>query len=425
MRRVPSALIVGLALALHASLPTPGTAQRTADPTQLAAHLSYLSADAREGRGIGTVGLDSAASYLAQTFASLGLQMPGSGGFFQTFTIDPSATMAAHSDIGNETVRNVVGILPGSGALAEQAIVIGAHYDHLGYGGSGSLDPDSAGVIHNGADDNASGTAALLEVARLLAQREAGHRRTLIFVAFTAEELGLIGSAHYVKNPPVPLSSTYAMINFDMVGRLRDGRLLAIGTGSARELPQLLEAVNGTHGLTLRPVEDPWGRSDHSSFYGESVPVLHFFTDTHEDYHRTTDDWPKLNIDGLARIAEFAADLVWTLATRDESLTFVNVPRPPPATGGGGYGTYLGTIPDMSESPGGVRLTGVRAGSPAEAAGLRKGDVLIQLGEHTIGNLYDMVEALRAYKPGEVVTLVVLRDGERIEATATLDRRGG
>lgn len=373
---------------------------------------------------MGTAGLDSAASYLATAFARVGLRPAGTDSFFQPFVIDETAATAGHAGVGNRPVRNVVGVLPGRGRLAGQAVVLGAHYDHLGYGGFGSLDPDSAGVVHNGADDNASGTAALIETARILAHRRAEDVRTIVFVAFTAEELGLIGSSHYVKHPVVPVDSTLAMINFDMVGRLRDGKVLAIGTGSALELPGLLEAVNGFHGLTVSLVGDPWGRSDHSSFYGDSIPVVHFFTDSHEDYHRPTDDWPKINVEGIRRIVDFAADLAWTLATREAMLTYVQVDRPQQAAGGG-YGAYLGTIPDMTESPGGVRLNGIRAGSPAETAGLQKGDILVQLGDQAIGNLYDMTDALRAHEPGDRVTIVVLRDGERVETFAILGRRGG
>jgi hypothetical protein len=387
-------------------------------------HLAFLAADVLEGRGVGTAGLDSSAAYIAGQFARIGLEPAGTEGFFQSFVVDETATAAAHAGVGNLPVQNVVGVLPGRGRLAGQAVVVGAHYDHLGYGGFGSLDPDSTGVVHNGADDNASGTVALIETARLLAQRTATDVRTVVFVAFTAEELGLIGSSHYVKHPVVPGDSTLAMINFDMVGRLRDGKVLAMGTGSALEFPALLEDVNGLHGLTVNLVGDPWGRSDHISFYGDSIPVVHLFTDNHEDYHRTTDDWPKINVEGIGRIVDFAADLAWTLALREAPLTYVDV-GPPPRVAGGGYGAYLGTIPDMSESPGGVRLTGVRTGSPAEAAGLRKGDILIQLGDHAVGNLYDMTNALRAHKPGDGVAIVVLRDGERFETFATLGRRGG
>ena len=386
--------------------------------------LKYLADDAREGRGAGTEGLDSAAAYLAAQFRQSGLRPAGTDEFFQMFELDPTAPALAHSGIGGAAVKNVVGLIPGSGRLAGQAIVIGAHYDHLGLGGSGSLDPDSVGVVHNGADDNASGTAALLETARILSRRAAPDVRTIVFVAFTAEELGLIGSDYYVKNPSVANDSTYAMLNFDMVGRLRENKLVTGGTGSAPEFPQLLDSVNAGYGLNLAAQDDPWGRSDHSSFYAAGIPVIHFLTDTHEDYHRTTDDWDKINVDGIERVSMYAADLAWVLATRTTHLTYVDHPQPQQPMAGGS-GAWLGTIPDMSSSPGGVRLTGVREGGPAELAGIQGGDIIVQIGDFEVKDLYGMTDALRSFKPGDEATVAVMRDGERIEMTVTFGKRGG
>jgi hypothetical protein len=386
--------------------------------------LKYLADDAREGRGAGTEGLDSAAAYLAAQFRQAGLRPAGTDEFFQMFELDPTAPALAHSGIGGAAVKNVVGLIPGSGRLAGQAIVIGAHYDHLGLGGSGSLDPDSLGVVHNGADDNASGTAALLETARILNRRAAPDVRTIVFVAFTAEELGLIGSDHYVKDPSVANDSTYAMLNFDMVGRLRENKLVTGGTGSAPEFPQLLDSVNAGYGLNLAAQDDPWGRSDHSSFYAAGIPVIHFLTDTHEDYHRTTDDWDKINVDGIERVSMYAADLAWVLATRTNHLTYVDHPQPQQPMAGGS-GAWLGTIPDMSSSPGGVRLTGVREGGPAELAGIQGGDIIVQIGDFEVKDLYGMTDALRSFKPGDEATVAVMRDGERIEMTVTFGKRGG
>ncbi len=417
--------IAAAALSVHAqSLAAQTHNSSDAIVARIRADIRYLADDAREGRGVGTAGLDSAASYLARRFAEIGLEPAGTDGYFQPFTLDPSAPALAHSSIGAVNVKNVVGRLPGRGALADQVVIIGAHYDHLGLGGSGSLDPDSTGVVHNGADDNASGTAALLAAATLLSETAPPARRTLYFVAFTAEELGLLGSEHFARDPTYAKDAAFAMLNFDMVGRLREKDLLVIGTGSAEEFPDLIESVNREYGLTLAMTADPWGRSDHSSFYAQHMPVLHLFTNTHSEYHRTTDDSDLINADGIAFVTRFAVDVVSELATRGEPLTFVNVEAPPPATGGG-YGAWLGTIPDMTESPGGVRLTGVRAGSPAAEAGMREGDILIKLGTYEITNLYDMSAALRAYKPGDTVDIVVLRDGERIESRTTLKRRGG
>ncbi len=392
------------------------------EPHGIKRDLRYLADDALEGRGVGTAGLDSAAQYIARRFREIALTPGGSDGYLQWFTIDSSAPVIAHSGMSSVRVSNVVGIIPGLGTLADQAVVVGAHYDHLGLGGTGSLDSAGTGVVHNGADDNASGTAALIEAARILSARSAEDRRMIVFVAFTAEELGLIGSDYYVKHPVVPAGRTLAMINFDMVGRLQENGLLAIGTGSAEELSAIVSSMAERHAINVRVSPNPWGRSDHSSFYGARIPVLHLFTGTHTDYHRSTDDWDKIDLGGVRLIANYAADLVSVLATESRGLTFLDVPQPR-TTASGGYGAYLGTIPDMSETPGGVRLNGVSSGSPADLAGLERGDILIQIGEHEVADLYAMTSALRAHKPGDHVTLVVLRNGERIELSATLGKR--
>jgi hypothetical protein len=415
------AVLAGLSAGLVGMLAAAAHAQSAQQ--RILNDLKYLADDARQGRGVGTEGLDSAAAYLAEQFRLAGLRPAGTNQFYQPFELDPTAPALAHSGIGAAAVKNIVGLIPGSGRLAGQTVVIGAHYDHLGLGGSGSLDPDSLGVVHNGADDNASGTAALLETARILGRRAAPDVRTIIFVAFTAEELGLIGSDYYVKNPSVAIDSTFAMLNFDMVGRLRENKLITGGTGSAPELPQLLDSLNLGYGLTLAAQDDPWGRSDHSSFYAAGIPVIHFLTDTHEDYHRTTDDWDKINVDGIERVAMYAADLAWNLATRTTNLTYTDRPRPQ-QTMAGGSGAWLGTIPDMSSSPGGVRLTGVREGGPAQLAGIRGGDIIVQIGEFAVKDLYAMTDALRSFKPGDVATVAVMRDGERIEMTVTFGKRG-
>lgn len=384
--------------------------------------VDWLADDARQGRGVGTAGLDSTAQWLARRFAQLGLVQPeGVTQFLQWFTIDASAPAAAHAGLGGVRVANVVGILPGRGALAGEAVVVGAHYDHLGLGGMGSMDPDSTGVIHNGADDNASGTAALLEIARNLRQRPAVDRRTIIIVAFTAEELGLIGSQYYVDHPVLPNAQTVAMVNLDMVGRLRENRLLALGAASAPEWQPLLDSLN-RYDLAILASGDGWGRSDHSSFYGKNIPVIHFFTDTHEEYHRVVDDVPLINAQGIARVAALSADLVWALAVRPTRLTYVSAPPPAPISGGDG--ASLGTIPDMSSTPGGVRITGVRQGTAGAVAGLQAGDIIVRIGTHAVTDLYAMTAALAAYSPGDVVEVEVIREDVRRVFTATLGRRG-
>jgi hypothetical protein len=395
---------------------------------RLLTDVQYLSNDAREGRGVGTRGIDEAARYIAERFAHAGVAPAGlDHSYFQPFTIPPDAPAVLHTTLGGVKTENVVAMLPGrSPALRGQVVVIGAHYDHLGYGGFGALDdPDSTGKVHDGADDNASGVAALLEVARLLHARHPA--RTIVFIAFSGEEIGDIGSAYFVKHPLVePVDSIYVMLNMDMVGRLRKDRLLAIGAATAEEFPGLLDSLNREEGarFDLRASGDGWGPSDHASFFAAKRPVLQFFTDLHEDYHRTTDRWQKINAVGLARVAGFVADVTWTLANRPAPLTFVDAAPPQMAAGGSGYGAYLGTIPDMTGSPGGVRLTGVRAGSPAERAGLQAGDVITEIGAKTVANLYDMTEALRSHQPGDSVTIGVTRDGATIQLNAVLGKRG-
>jgi len=408
-------------------------ALQTQDTLSPAAHraladLRYLAADAREGRGVGTRGLDDAGRYLAAAFRKIGLAPGGAGNsYFQPFTIAPDAPAALHTDAGGKTIRNVIGILRGRDRARRGAvIVIGAHYDHLGYGGFGALDPDSTGKVHNGADDNASGTTALLEVARRLKARHLN--RTVVFVAFSGEELGALGSAYYVKHPTGPVDSIYTMINMDMVGRLRNAKLIALGAATTREFPALLDSLNrlpaGAPRFDLRASGDGWGPSDHASFFAVKRPVLHFFTDLHEDYHRSTDDVERINAIGLEQVADYVADVATALANRQGPLTFVSAPPPQASTTGSGYGAYLGTVPDMTESPGGVRISATRAGSPAEQAGLKGGDIITAIGSRTVANLQDMAVVLRTHQPGDTVVIIVRRDTTELRLTAVLGRRG-
>lgn len=381
----------------------------------------FLADDRQEGRGIGTAGLERAGAYIKEGFARAGLQTS-----FQDFTIPSDAPAVLHTKFAGSTTRNVIAVIPGTTAtLRGEVVIVGAHYDHLGMGGFGALDPDSTGRIHNGADDNASGTAALLEIARTLAARKPA--RTIVLVAFSGEELGTLGSSYFVQHAtPQPIDSLYAMVNLDMVGRLRNGRLSALGAATAREFPALLDSLNTPARFDLRASGDGWGPSDHAVFFATRRPVLHFFTDLHDDYHRSSDDWEKLNVSGIAEIAHFVADLAWSLANRPAPLTFVDAPRPQATTGGSGYGAYLGTIPDMTGGgvSDGVRITGVRAGSPAEQAGLQGGDVITAIGDKRIANLYDMTDALRSRRPGDTVVVVMRRDGVERRATAILGKRG-
>jgi Peptidase family M28/PDZ domain/PA domain len=319
---------------------------------------------------------------------------------------------------------NVLGFLEGSDPrLREETIVIGAHYDHLGLGGEGSRSRERGPAIHHGADDNASGVAGLLELAEYFGVQRPRPRRSLLFAAFSGEELGLLGSAHYVKHPPVPLASTVAMINLDMIGRARGNALTVIGSGTSPAWKELLEAANADFKLDLRMNASGFGASDQSSFYGRDIPVLFFFTGVHKDYHMPSDTWEKINIVGEARIARFVAAVVERTAGLPERPRFARAEGEGPTMASPGFGVYLGTIPDYSEQGEGVTLSGVREGSPAEKAGLRAGDVIVQFGGKAVKNVYDYTYALRDARAGEPVEVVVLRKGERQTLSVIPEKR--
>jgi hypothetical protein len=368
--------------------------------------------------------------------------------------------LVVRTDVTRRSVpaANVVGVLEGSDAkLKHEYILVGAHYDHLGRGGAGSLAPRE-GDIHHGADDNASGTAALLELARLFAAERAKLRRGVVFVAFGGEEEGLLGSNYYVNHPAVPLERTVAMLNLDMVGRLRDGALNVGGVGTAAEWRATLEMVNagwrvdlkagrseeaggqgvdagrpgegshrvivtGANGETvatavagprfqMRLNEDGLGPSDHASFYLKRVPVLFFFTGSHEDYHKPTDTADRVNYEGLASISSFVRDLIGEIQGRDERPTFT-VAKVETNSRSTGFRVYLGTIPAYGDSADGLKLDGVREGSPAEQAGLRAGDLVVRLAGRDIRNVYDYTQALSGMKAGEEYEVEFVREGAR------------
>ncbi len=318
-----------------------------------------------------------------------------------------------------EPVRNVIGVLEGQGPLADETIVIGAHYDHIGLGGDGSMSP-GVKEIHNGADDNASGTTALIELARRLASRKEPLPRRLVFIAFTGEERGLLGSAHYVKEPLFPLENTIAMFNMDMVGRLTDDKLTVFGTGTSTRWEEVLEAIAAKQGLQVIPKPEGFGPSDHSSFYAKEIPVLHFFTGTHSDYHRPTDDWEKINFDGIERVIQMMEELVVATATTAERPAYVVVKGRASIQPREGSRPYFGSIPDFSTEGSGYAIQGVSPGSPADKGGIKAGDVIIKLGQDEITSLDDFDLALRKFSPGEPVEVVVRRKGEEVTLSVTL-----
>ncbi len=318
-------------------------------------------------------------------------------------------------------VRNVVGVLPGRGELAEQYVVIGAHYDHVGMGGQGSLAPGTV-AIHNGADDNASGTTAMLEVARRMAQDESENRRTLIFMAFTGEEKGLLGSRHYVRNPRWPLEDTVAMVNMDMVGRLTDNKLTIFGTGTAERFDALVDTLNESAGFVLDKQAAGLGPSDHSSFYEAQIPVFHFFTGLHNDYHRPSDDIEKVNYEGMARVTGMVTELVAGLSTQPER------PRYMKTTARADVGRRRGNRParpvlgiQLDTGAAKVTIASVPPG-PSADAGLQAGDVITRIGENEVADLPALRRVMSEFKPGQKVKVLVRRGNEEVSVEVMLGR---
>jgi aminopeptidase YwaD len=413
-----------------------------ADTAHIRADIVYLASDALEGRGTGTPGNDSAAVYLAREYARLGLTkierpttcpemragvrecVSGRASYLQYFPA--RSAEAAHAGLPGELpTQNVVAMLPGSDpSLRGQYLVIGAHFDHLGRSAFNALDPQAGNAIRHGADDNASGTAAVLELARRF--RNSPARRPIIFVNFSGEELGDLGSEYFVNHVPVPLDSIDAMLNFDMVGRLRDDKLIVYGVATATEMRGIVDSANVGEPFTLNAVGDGFGPSDHSLFYSKGIPVLHFFTDLHEDYHRATDVASKINIPGEARVIDYAERIARAIADRSARLTYVRVAQPPPKmSAASGHGTWFGSVPDMGSSDvPGVKLAGVTRGGPADKAGVLAGDVIVEFGGKVVKDIYDYTDAIGAHLPGDVVQVIVLRAGARLALSATLGKRG-
>jgi len=340
------------------------------------------------------------------------------------FTGGHTVKMVADLHIEKKAARNVLGwVRAGKAAKRPEALVVGAHFDHLGMGGHrGSLAPE-AHEAHNGADDNASGTATVLEIARLLMAHRAELERDVLVMAFSGEESGLLGSAAYARHPSggLKLDQTLAMINLDMVGRLREDKLQVLGAASAEEWKAMLQPLCDAGKLACTMGGDGYGPSDQMSFYSAGVPVLHFFTGVHEDYHKPSDDADKINAEGAARIADMVTETLLELSQRAEKLTFVAAAAPPPQGDARSYGASLGTIPDYADDKPGVRISGARPESAAAKAGAQTGDRIIELGGAQIRNIYDFVYVLRNAKPGEKAKLVVMRGEERLELEVTYD----
>ncbi len=321
---------------------------------------------------------------------------------------------------------NVIGLLPGNDLkVGNEVVVIGAHYDHLGRGGPESLSPKVEGEVHHGADDNASGSAGLLELAEAFASQKNFLKRSVLFIAFSGEEEGTLGSSFFVKNPTVPFEKITAMVNMDMIGRMKDSTIIVQGAGTSPIWKELVSGVNKEIGLKVKFTDDGYGPSDHSPFYAKEKPVLFFFSGTHADYHKPSDTWDKINASGEEQILKLAYRTIDEIQGLDTAPTYVRTKGDSTRMGGGSgeLRAYLGTIPDYSEELVGVKLSGVREGSPAEKAGIKGGDVIVRFGAKEIRNIYDYTYALGAHKPGETVEIGLFREGKPLTLSVILERR--
>jgi hypothetical protein len=353
-----------------------------------------------------------------------------------SFTLPDNLHLSIKVDIETTraTVNNILAYLPGQ---TDEYVIVGAHYDHLGRGNFDSLAPSQIGQIHPGADDNGSGTAGVLELARLLAPQRGQLKRGILFMDFAGEELGLLGSAEWVKEPTRPLDKAVAMINMDMIGRIKDGKVYigGVGTGSTfkpillraqQEQAEKDQAQTGS-AFKIEYSASGYSSSDHTSFVTKKIPVLFFFSGLHSDYHKPSDTWEKINAPSAAKLLDLVANVTVQLANANAEDTpkFQTVVEQKPSSGasGAGYGPYFGSIPDFGEIPNGVKFADVKPGSPAAKAGLKAGDILIQFGDKPIKNLYDFTDALRRSKIGDVVEVKVMRDGQPISASVKLEQR--
>jgi hypothetical protein len=403
-------------------------------------HVQTLANPYFGGRLPGTRGHDAAADYIEHYFRAAGLEpaFPASddssaalSSYRQPFEFTTRRVSAANEDAARVIVpaMNVAGILPGRGALAEQFIIIGAHYDHVGRGEYGASRPEHRGEIHPGADDNASGTAAMLVLAEMLAAHydasTAADLRSILFLAFDAEELGLHGSRHFVRHSPIPTDRITIVINMDMVGRMRGDNLSVLGVATAEGLRELVTPHFEASGLTVAVTKGGSGASDDANFHRAGVPALHFFTGVHGEYTSPEDEAWTTNPLGARKVVELIERITVDLATRDRQLQYTRA-----GSGGGrdrGYaGVRLGIRPGMgADLEHGILIDGVSSGTSAEEAGLKAGDIMLAWDDRPLDSMRDLFESLQNHKPGDIVRILVERDGERMTVDVTLKASSG
>lgn len=394
-----------------------GLSQKTLSEKALIKHISFLADDKLKGRGTGSPEEKKAAEYIAGHFRRIGLTPKGTeqGSYLHNFTfrksLNPHGTESVEAPLISS--QNVVALLDNR---AEYTVVLGAHYDHLGLGKDrNSLDPNPDGKIHNGADDNASGVAAIMELARFFAKNERQEKYNFLFICFSGEELGLIGSKKYCESPTIDLIRVNYMINLDMVGRLNEEKKLSIfGVGTAPEFVPIIKRLNTE--LTIRTDSSGMGPSDHTSFYLKNIPVLHLFTGQHGDYHKPSDDAEKINYPGLLSIADY---LVQFIGETEKNNKLVFTPTRNPSQDRPRFSVTMGIMPDYTFDGKGVKIDGVTDGKPAQNAGIKQNDVILQLGPQIINNMQDYMKALGMFKKGDSTEITVKRGAETVKLPIT------
>lgn len=416
MKNLIVAILIALALPAIAQNDKATIKKQAATLRNLTKDVTYLADDDLEGRETGTKGEALAAAYIAKRFTAAGLSPKGTDGWFQEFEGKPEADAHGHghahatdgTDADNKPIigKNVVGYLDNGAPLT---VVIGAHYDHLGMGGEGSRHTGDA-AIHNGADDNASGVAILIELAARIRNNPNAKQKNYLFIAFSGEEKGLWGSNWYAKNPTIDLATVSYMLNMDMVGRLNEEQTLAVnGTGTSPIWDGLLTALP-SQGMKLVKSPGGVGPSDHTSFYLQDIPVLHFFSGQHDDYHKPSDDVDKVNFEGMAKITDFIESIVVALDD-DDKLAFTKT-KDEDSHKAPKFSVTLGVMPDYLFSGPGMRIDGIIEDRPAQKAGIEKGDIVLKMGENDVEDMRGYMTALSKFEKGQTVKVLIKRGEE-------------
>lgn len=382
------------------------------DANKIKAHIKTLAGDEYEGRGTGTTGEKKANDYIEAQFKKLKLTPKGETGFDQSFPFKGGV----HGTGADGTATNIAAYIDNG---AQNTIIVGAHYDHLGLGlESGSLDPNPKNKIHNGADDNASGTAGVIELARYFQENGRKEKYNLLFLCFSGEELGLYGSKYYADHPTIDLSKVDAYINLDMVGRLDPEKktLEVMGTGTSPVWEPMLQKLSNDH-VKIKTDSSGTGPSDHTSFYLKDIPVLHFFTGSHSDYHKPSDDYDKINYEGEVEVLKIIAKVIEELDAQPK-IKFLKTKSKPMSTRSS-FKVTLGIMPSYTADEEGLKIDGVSEGKPAAAAGLLAGDVIIQMGDIAVKDIQNYMEALSKFEKGQTVPVKFKRKGEVMTVNVT------